>query len=232
MKRFATTRWSVVLAAGMRGGDARAALDELCRAYWQPLYGFARRERAGRSHEEAESLTQGFLADLLGREDLGKLDPARGSFRSWLLQAMRNFIARTANAEHAQKRGGGMWPRSIDERDEDGRPLCEPAEELDPDRLFHRRWAMTAVRRAMARVQEDVAAGGPDAARIFERLKDRIVDPGEDGYDALAAELGVTAVALRKRVSRWRRLVRDEVADTLQIDAHVDAELEELINAL
>lgn len=232
MKRFATTRWSVILAAGLRGDESRDALEALCRAYWQPLYAFARRERHGRSHEDAEALTQAFFADLLGRDDLARLHPAKGSFRSWLLQAMRNFIARSANSEGALKRGGGVRPLSIDERDEDGQLLCEPADDTDPERLFHRRWALTAVRRAMASVRADVASGGPEAERLFLRIQSRILDPGEAGFDAIAAEFGMTGPALRQRVSRWRRIVRDEVAETLQFDARVDEELEALISAL
>src|SRR4051812_26434530 len=99
---FATTRWSLVLAAGDSPAAVRArALAELCEMYWYPLYAFARRDNRSRTHDDAADLTQGFIADLLSRNDLADVDPRKGKFRSWLLQSMRNFIARDANSRHA-----------------------------------------------------------------------------------------------------------------------------------
>ncbi len=232
-RRLATTRWSLIKKAGEANEDARQALNELCELYWYPLYAFARRDRRDRTAEDAADLTQGFLADILARRDLAGLDPAKGTFRSWLLQSMRHFIANKTKEQRAQKRGGGAVTFSLDAVDAEQRYLHEPVDLLDAEKLYTRRWALTAIHRALEKVKAEVAAGGPRAERELEALKGWLVDdPPEGGYAKLAVELGTTAVALRARVHRWRRTLRAEIADTMGIDENVDGEIKQLIDAL
>ncbi|MDP2344009.1 MAG: hypothetical protein Q8O67_23830 [Deltaproteobacteria bacterium] len=232
-RRFATTRWSLIAAAGQRTPDARAALEELCRVYWYPLYAFVRRDRRQRSGDDAADLTQGFFTDLLGRDDLAGVGREKGRFRSWLLQSMRHFLANEADRRQALKRGGGLATIHIDGVDAEQRYRYEPVDGVDAEMLFHRRWAMTAIQRAMTTLRAEVAQGSAEKAREFDALKGALLgEPPDGGYEALAASLGTTPGALRTAASRWRKLLREEVAETLALGEDVDAEIEELIRAL
>jgi len=231
---FATTRWSVVVAASDADpGAARAALSELCERYWTPLYAWLRRR--GEPPERAQDLVQGFFARLVEKRDLGRADPARGRFRAYLLGALRHHAANAAAAERAQRRGGGALVLSLDFESAEGRYLLEPADERTPERLFEEEWARALLERVLGRLGEEYAARGK--AEIFRRLSGQLagaVDAG--GRAALAEELGTTPGALDVAVwrlrRRYRELLRQEVAETLSDPAEVEDELRALLAAL
>ena len=149
--RFAATHWSVVLAA--RGGDsthARAAREALCRTYWYPLYAFAR--RMGQSPHDAEDSVQGFFAICLEKNYLAAAEPAKGRFRSFLLLALKRFLAKERDKSRARKRGGGQRPIALDGLSAEQRYALEPAEQLSADKLFERRWALTLLEKVLSRL--------------------------------------------------------------------------------
>ena len=148
---FATTHWSVVLAA--RNGDsagASEALNDLCRAYWPPLYSYIRRQ--GHDVAEAQDLTQEFFARLLERDYLARLDQQRGKFRSFLLAFVKHFLSEQRDKARAQKRGGGHALLSLDVGEGEEGYLAEPVDELTPEQIFERRWVQTLLQRAFDRL--------------------------------------------------------------------------------
>ena len=167
--RFPTTRWSRVIRAGDPADPrGRAALEELCRDYWFPLYAFVRRH--GFSAEEAEDIVQGFLADLLERGDLATLDQSKGRFRSFLRAACEHFLANRRDHDRAAKRGGGITIVSINRLDAESRYDREPAHELTAERLFQRQWALTLVGRVLERLEaEPVQAGKAQFSAVSAR---------------------------------------------------------------
>ncbi|MBM3978309.1 MAG: sigma-70 family RNA polymerase sigma factor [Planctomycetes bacterium] len=231
---FHTTRWSLVARAGdFAGGGAdspaRAALDELVRAYWPALFAFARSR--GETSEEAADLVQGFFARAVEK---GGLVPRerRARFRSFLLAAFQHFAANEAERAAAVKRGGGERGLALDELAREDELVSSGDE---PARAFERRYARRVLERAFTLLREEQAAVG-QAARLA-RLEPHLV--GEDGavpYAELALELGTSAGALKVAVHRLRRrfgeLLRAEVAGTLTDPGEVDAELGELMAAL
>ncbi len=230
--RFITTRWSLVVAAAGSAPDQRAALEELCAIYWDPLYAFVRHDRR-RAPADAADLTQAFFADMLARGDVARVDRVRGRFRAWLLQSMRHFLANQSDHAGAQKRGGGAAHVSLDAAAAERRYLQEASDGLDPEKLYTRRWAIVAVQRALAALRAEYAAGDGRKARELDALQEVLLgEPADGGYEALAARLGTTPGALRTAATRWRELLRDEVADTMGLDGDVDAEIAELIQAL
>jgi RNA polymerase sigma-70 factor (ECF subfamily) len=229
---FATTRWSVVLAAG--AGDpsqARAALATLCQRYWYPLYAFVRRQ--GHSADDSQDLTQEFFARLIEKDWLGQVAPERGRFRSWLLASVRHFLANEWNRLHTQKRGGGAALFSLDETDAEGRYLHEPPGVSDPEQLFDRRWAMTLLDGVIAALEAEMRAAGKTAQ--FDAVKGALIG-GQVDYPAVAAQLGASEGAVRVAVhrlrERYRELLRAAVADTVDSPAEVEAELRHLFAAL
>ena len=222
---FATTHWSVVLAAG---GDATPqadlALEHLCRTYWYPLYAFVRRR--GYSPEDAQDLTQGFLASLLSTHALGSVHPAKGRFRSFLLASLNHFLANEWDKARTLKRGGGQPAISLDTAEP--RYRAEPREEMSPDRIFERQWAQTLLAQVAGRLHQDyqTAGNGP----LFEALQ--VYLAGEKGlapYREIADQLGLSIDALKKAVERLRRrygeLLREEIAQTVSQPVDVDEEI-------
>ena len=232
--RFATTRWSLVLAAaGDDSSRSRRALGDLCEAYWYPLYAFIRRR--GSSPQEAADLTQGYLLQVLEKGYLRELNPEAGRFRSFLFASVQHYLSNQRDRERAAKRGGGREPLSLDVATAEGRYVIDPADDLTPEKLFERRWAMEVLDRAMARMRERAVRAG-DAQR-FERLKTYVT--GEDsgpGYRALAAELGMTEAAVAVAVHRMRkefgRRLREEIAETVADPREIDDEIRHLLRAL
>lgn len=234
-RAFVTTRWSLVQAAGnAREQKGRAAaLEELCAAYWFPLYGFLRRR--GHGAEEAADLTQGLFTDLLERDALARVQPEGGRFRGWLLGALRNHVGDERARAGAAKRGGGRTPLSFDAGEAESRYLLEPVDERSPEHYFERRWAMTVLERALGTLREEYEAGGK--AERFDALKDALVlEPGSISYPERAAQLGITTGALRVAVhrmrARYRELLENEVADTLLEGEDVGDELKRVLGAL
>ena len=236
--RFRTTRWSVVAAASAEGsagleGDGRAALESLCAAYWYPLYAFARRR--GESHDAAQDLVQGFFAALLEKRYLADADRDRGRFRTFLITAFRNFASKERERARAQKRGGDLAHLSLDVETGDGRYALEPRDDLTPERVFERRWALTVIERALDRLREEAESAG--RAELFGHLLPHVAGGAPVPTHAETAQaLGMTAGAVKVAVHRLRRRYRDvlraEIAETVSDPDHVDAELQHLIDAL
>ncbi len=231
---FATTRWSVVLAAGESDTDvARDALSRLCESYWYPLYAWLRRR--GHDVEEARDLTQGLFAHLLGRGDFRRADPARGRFRSFLLTAARYFVVNRREAERALKRGGGREPLSLDFDAAEGRFRREGVETDSPEKLYEAAWARELLDRVMTRLRRDYEARGKRA--VFEALEENLAgEAGERTYAEKASELSMTEgavkVAVHRMRGRFRTLLRSEIAETLDDPSEVEDEIRALFEAL
>lgn len=231
---FATTHWSVVLAAGDASSpEAAAALEELCRGYWFPLYAYAR--RSGQDVPAAEDLTQEFFARLLQKDYLRVADRRRGRFRWFLLTAFKCFLANEWDRERALKRGGGQKAIPLDGLTAEQRYQLEPADRHSADLLFERRWAMTLLEAARTRLQSEFAAAGKSDR--FNLLEGSL--PGERvelTYAELGAKLGMSEGAVKTEVHRMKRryaeLMREEVARTVADPAEVDLELRHLIDVL
>jgi RNA polymerase sigma factor (sigma-70 family) len=231
---FATTRWTVVLAAGASDpGPARAALETLCATYWYPLYAMARRRGADR--HRAADLVQGFFAALLEKGWVGDADPARGRFRAFLLTAFQRFCAKEHEKETAQKRGGGARHLSLDFDAGETRFQTEGPTDLAPERVFERRWALTLLARALDRTRADFE--GAERERTFAALVPFIGGPGDARpYAEIAARLATTEGAVKVTVhrlrARYREHLRAEIRDTVGDEAAVDDEIRHLMEAL
>ena len=230
---FATTHWTVVLAAGQRSTpQSDRALEELCRTYWFPLYAYVRRR--GHTKEDAEDLTQAFFARFLARNYLESLRAERGRFRAFLLASLKHFLANERDKSQTQKRGGGEAPLSLDWQTADTQFQVAATNEPSPDQAFDREWAVTLLARVIERLQAECAAEG--RAELFEQLKIFLtVGKGELSHAEAAQKLGMDETAVRVAVhrlrKRYRQLLRDEIAQTLADDADVDAEMRALFGA-
>src|SRR5437773_6558510 len=230
---FATTHWTVGLAAG-RGSSHQAdvALEELCRTYWYPLYVFVRRQTSTR--EDAEDLTQAFFARFLEKNYLEKLNSEKGKFRAFLLASLKHFLANEWDRANRQKRGGGQTALSLDWQDADTRYQIDPADNLSPDKLYDRAWAVTLLERVITRLRQEGDAGGK--GRLFEQLKPFLmIGKSAIPYAQAAAALGLTEGAVRVQVHRLRRryreLLREEIAQTLADPAQAGEEMQALFSA-
>lgn len=231
---FHTTRWSVVLAAQGDGTTtSREAWETLCRSYWYPLYAYAR--RAGQAPHDAEDLTQEFFARLLEKDWLLAAAPEKGRFRSFLLMALKRFMAKEWQRVNAQKRGGGLCHLSLDTTDAEQRYAGEPAEPLTAEDIYERRWAMTLLNQALERLRVEFAEGGKEAE--FECLKHWLsAERGRIPYADLAAELGCSEGAARVAVhrlrKRFRQFFREAISNTVAEGEQVDEELRHLVVVL
>jgi RNA polymerase sigma-70 factor (ECF subfamily) len=223
-----------VIAAGDRNEpNASESLAELCETYWYPLYAFIRRR--GHDPEQARDLTQDFFARLLERGILAQADPARGRFRSFLRSVCAGYLANRRDWENAQKRGGGRTALPIDAAEAEGRYARELAEELTPERIFDRSWALALLERVLERLRQEYDEAGK--AATFEALRDGLeFGPGDVPHAAIAARLGTSEGAARVAAHRLRRrygeLLRREIASTLENPAEVDEEIRDLFAAL
>ena len=231
---FATTQWSIVLAAG-RTGEAAAerALAALCQTYWYPLYAYVRRQ--GRDVHAAQDLTQEFFARLLDRNLLAVAEPQRGRFRAFLLTALKHFLINEWDKEHAQKRGGGRVPLALDFDSGESRYSREPAHLLTPEKLYERQWTLAMLDQVLARLRSEFAAAGKE--QEFELLKPFIADAGNaDAYAAIAEQLASTAAAVKVAAhrlrKRYRELLRAEVAQTVAEPGEIDGEIRRLFETL
>jgi RNA polymerase sigma-70 factor (ECF subfamily) len=229
---FATTHWSLVLAARGQTPAAREALAELCRVYWFPLYAYIRRQ--GHAAHEAEDLTQELFAQLLQRDDLAGLDPSRGRFRAFLLASCRHFLANQADKAQALKRGGGRTSLPLDLADADRRYAAEPGHEQTPERLFERRWALALLDQVLGRLRGHYETAGQ--AALFEHLKGALTGETDGPYAEVAVALGMTEgavkVAAHRLRQRYRDFLREEIARTVADEAEVDDEVRTLFRAL
>jgi RNA polymerase sigma-70 factor (ECF subfamily) len=231
---FATTHWGVVLSAcNPTSAPSAQALETLCRTYWYPLYACVRRR--GHDAHTAQDLTQEFFARLLARDGLARVDQGKGRFRSFLLGSLNHFLANEWHRARAAKRGGGAEVISLDDATAEQRYALEPASDATPDKLFERRWALTLLDRALARLREEFTAGG--RGEQFDWLKEFLhSDESERPYADVGAERGLKPSAVASAVyrfrQRYRELVRDEIAQTVAGAEELEDELRWLFAAL
>jgi len=231
---FATTHWSVVLAAGRTGqAAAAAALERLCQEYWFPVYSFIRRK--GHDAHQAEDLTQGFFTRLLEKNWLESADPGRGRFRTFLLTAVTRFLANEHDRDQALKRGGGQRILSFDAQDAEGRYLLEPASSATPETVFEEQWAYQILAGVLQKLRAEFDGGGREGR--FEALKGFLLGDGEvQSYAETAARLSISESAVKSGIHRLRQrygaLLREEIAQTVETDAEVEAEISHLLNIL
>ena len=237
---FATTRWSLIFSATSSEGEeqeARDALAELCRTYWRPIFLFV--SRRGCSTEDAQDLTQDFFAMMLETNWLEHADPNRGRFRSLLLKSLQNFIIKAAEKTHARKRGGDVkfvsWDHWMVEAPSQLFISAQALDSLPPERFFDVHWAATVVERALQRLREECE--GKDRLRLFYALSCHLTaERDEVSYADLSAALGVAETTVKKQLhimrQRYRSLLRDEVAHTVENPADVEDEIRYLCAAL
>jgi RNA polymerase sigma-70 factor (ECF subfamily) len=230
---FATTHWTVVLAAGKRSTpQSDRALEELCRTYWFPLYAYVRRH--GHTKEDAEDLTQAFFARFLGKNDLAGLNAERGRFRAFLLASLKHFLINEWDKARRQKRGGGVTPLSLDWHTADTQFQIAATAEPSPDKAFDREWAVALLAKVIERLRTECEADGRE--KQFEQLKIFLTaGKGALSHAAAAKTLGMDEGAARVAVyrlrKRYRQLLRDEIAQTLADAADVDEEMRALFGA-
>ena len=231
---FVTTHWSVVLSARQKDSpESAAALETLCCTYWYPLYAYVRRQ--GHSPPDAQDLTQEFFARLLQKDYLKAAAREKGRFRTFLIVALKRFLANEWDRLRAQKRGGGQHPVSLDTELAEERYRIEPAADATADRVFERRWALTLLDRTMTRLREEFAASG--RAREFDRLKGCLTaERGEIAYAEIASELemseGAARVAVHRLRKRFREVFREEIAQTVSGPEEIEEEVRYLMGAL
>jgi RNA polymerase sigma factor (sigma-70 family) len=231
---FATTRWTLVVAAGRDAAPgSREALSELCELYWPPLYSYARRQ--GNSVEQAQDLTQAFFARFLEKHDVQTADPKRGKFRSFLLTSFKHFLANEYDRERAKKRGGSHVLIALDVETAEARYAAEQPGTLTPEELFEREWALGVVDRAMAALGADLIASGK--AATFHELRGLLMGEKEEGgYAKIAQALGSTEGAVKVTVHRLRRKfrarLRAEIRNTVSDDGEIEEEVRYLIAVL
>ncbi len=230
--KFPTTHWSQVVAAGNASAPAaRAALAALCATYWYPLYAFIRRR--GHDSHSAEDIVQGFFAVLLEKGGLTSVDRAKGRFRSFLVAACSHFLANRLDYERTLKRGRGHVTVPIDRLEAENRYDREPMHEVTPDRLFERRWATTLLDHVLARLEAEMTTAGK--VRQFEVLQSALLGSSEKlSYAQIATALGCSEGAARGAVhrlrARYRALLREEVARTIDDPSTVEEEIRELFS--
>lgn len=232
--RFATTSWSMVLAAAQRGSDdSAAALEQLCTRYWSPVFAFVRRR--GYSPEDAQDLTQGFFTRLIEKNELGNADRERGRFRTFLLTACQHYLLNERERTSALKRGGGHTPLSIDAAAAESRYQRALAHEQTPERVYDRLWCLALLDSALDTLRGEYAASGNEA--LFEFLKSFLTAPDDAGtYADAAQELGMTQGAVRTAVhrlrQRYRNALRQRIGETVVSSSDIDAEMRYLIQAM
>lgn len=230
---FNTTRWSLIRASATSPGDQRAALEWLCRSYWQPLYRHARLRGCG--HEEALDATQGLFARLLAGERFATLEESRGRFRAWLLGAMNHYLADQWDRARAAKRGGSTLTIPLEELAGSAVPWEPPDGALTPDREFDRNWALAVLDQAMAAVEQEYAERG--AGEQFRLLCPFLAGrPDARAYQMIAEETGTSgnsvAVAVKRLRERFRLRVRGLVRETMGSEEDLESEVALLHAAL
>jgi RNA polymerase sigma factor (sigma-70 family) len=230
---FTTTHWSVVLAAQGESPAAQEALEKLCRTYWRPIFAFLRRQGLGAG--DAEDLTQGFFAQLLERRSLDAVRKEKGRLRSYLLGALKYFLADEQRRAMAIKRGKGHRPIPLEELRADERIAMEPADPVTAEMIYERRWALTVLEHVLSRLKEEHHAAGN--AALFDSLKQLLPDePGAPSQAEIAARLGMTENAVRQAFYRFRQryqsLLREEIAHTVATPGDIEDELRHLITVI
>lgn len=222
-----------MLAAGANSPESAAALEQLCRSYWYPLYAYVR--RFGYNVHNAQDLTQAFFAELFRKDYFRAADRERGKFRSFLLTGLRHFLAHEWEKNRAAKRGGGAVPLCFDEQIAEAQYQHEPASNGSPERLYDRSWALRVFEQGLERLRRELI--DQDKTAQFEQLKPYLTqEPGSGAYAAAAASLGLSpnavAVAVHRLRQRYAALVREAVAETVAQPGQVEEELSYLISLI
>ena len=233
-QKFPATQWTAVLAAGgTPSPESAAALERLCSSYWYPLYAFVR--RSGYAPPDAEDLTQEFFARLLEHNWLAHADRHKGRFRSFLLMAMKRFLAKEWDKVKTLKRGGQVRfvPLQLDAAET--RYIREPADTWTPEQVFEKQWALALLESVLSRLREDYARDGKGA--LFHTLEPCLIGSREtQPYAALGAELGMTEGAVKMAVcrlrERYRECLKAEIAHTVASAAEVNEELRHLLRVM
>lgn len=232
--RFLPTHWSMVLSAGHRSSPgAQSAREELCRSYWYPLYAYLR--RSGHNGTDAEDLIQSFFARLLEHDWLATADPAKGRFRTFLLVCLKRFVADELEKARALKRGGGGLFVSLDDAAAAERYAAEQRNELPPESLFDRRWALTLMEQAWDQLRAECELTG--RLPLFERWQATLGgEPETTRHEVLATSLNLTVPALKSAIfrlrARYRGLLRKAVSQTVRDPREVDDEIRYLLRAV
>jgi RNA polymerase sigma factor (sigma-70 family) len=231
---FSTTHWSVVLRAGEGSSpEARQALEQLCAAYWYPLYAYVRRN--GHRPHDAQDLVQEFFARFLERKYLRHADRNLGRFRTFLLSSLKNFLINEWNKANREKRGGGRQIISLDAEKTETRFLAEPMDERTPDKAFERQWAIVLLGRVMNQLEAEFVTA--ERGQVFEELKSRLTgEDAESSYVEIGKRLEMTQGNLKVTVHRLRRryreLLREEIGRTVDGSEAIDEEMRDLFAAL
>ena len=228
--QFTSTHWSVVVEAQGESPAAEEALEKLCRTYWRPIYSFILRQAVG--PEAAEDITQGFFADLLEHKSLTAVRKEKGRFRSYLLGALKHFLADERRRAMAIKRGKGQRLIPLEALSANERAEMEPADPVTAEQIYERRWASTVLEHVLALLKNEYVAAGN--AALFDCLKQLLPDePGSPSQADMAGQLGMTANAVRQAFHRFRQryqlLLREEIAHTVATPADIEDELRHLI---
>ena len=229
MARFTTTRWSIFLRARGASGDARIALDDLCRIYRAPVLAYIRSH--GHAHD-AEDLTQSFFIKFIDDALHAIADPAQGRFRAFLLTALKRFLIKSNIERRTQKRGGLVEFKSLDQESDNAEFF---AGDETPDQAFERSWALSVLEAAVDRLRDEAHSGGK--LELFEQLSPFLIErPDESDYVRIGEKFGLrantVAVAVHRLRQRLRDLIRDELSQTAATPEDLNAELRELRSAL
>ncbi len=225
--RFATTHWSIVLAASRPElKEGKKALETLCRLYWFPIYTYLR--RMGYNIQDCEDFTQAFFESLLEKRGLRLAQPQRGKFRSFLLISLKHFLANQYDRNKALKRGGNRFVCSLDSTKAEDIYKLEPSDELSPEKLFERSWAITILDRTLARLHAEAVDGKKQ--KLFNLLQGCLSAKKDTiPYSELAGRLSMTEgavkVAVHRLRKRYRELLRDEIAQTVESEEQIDEEI-------
>jgi len=227
---FTTTHWSVVLEAQSESPAAQEALEKLCRIYWRPIYSFVRGQAV--RPQDAQDLTQGFFALLLERRDLRNVRKEKGRLRSYLLTALKHFLADEHRRAMAIKRGKGERLIPLEELRTEERSAMEPADSLTAERIYERRWASTLLDRVLSRLEDKYRTRGSTA--LFDSFNQLLAgEPGAPSQADIAAQLGMTENAVSQAFYRFRQsyqsLLREEIAHTVATPGDIENELRYLI---
>ncbi|MFK7851311.1 MAG: RNA polymerase sigma factor [Akkermansiaceae bacterium] len=232
---FHTTRWTMVMRAQGQEPEARAALGELCEAYWMAVYRFLKRE--GRNDDESRELTQEFVSQLLSTSALENADPRKGRFRSFLLGALKHFLANQRRAQTCKKRGGDAVIESIESTGSETSPGLQLPDEgaTFSDAYFDRKWALTVMERGFVAVEDSFQVAGK--TEQFVILKPWLMGDAEGlSQQDAAAQLGMSAGAIKVAIHRLRKkfgeAIRSEISETVETDEEIQDELRYLIEVL
>ena len=232
---FRTTCWSVVVRAGGNAPESRAALGDLCEAYWSPVFRFLQRE--GRSEDDSRELAQEFFTRLLSRGSIGQVDPEKGRFRSYLLGALKHFLAERKRNESRQKRGGNAVVLSIETGGTDtspGIPIQDTTNAIS-DAWFDRHWALEVMDRGLRTVQSECEQAGK--AKLFDVIKPWLVGDTRnlsqtDASVELGMSTGAIKVAIHRLRSSFRYAVQAEIAQTVTDSDDIAEELRYFVEVL